>query len=178
MKYFLLLFILLINFRYSIGQKNIHQKEDYNCFKRYNFSLKYRLSFYPFSKAKKVMLVSFDESFEGLPMKNKRVDISKLKEIKTLSSVQIDSFTNLLYNMSAKGNIYRLTSASCYDPRNAILFSDESGKIFEYIEICFECHRTVTSSDKVQDGITCDQKFELLKSYFAKQGIKYGVTNK
>jgi len=64
---------------------------------------------------------------------------------------------------------------ACCNPRNAVLFMDANGKVTQYIEFCFECHHYYLSSRKVENAIYCEQKYDLLKSYFLVQGIKYGT---
>jgi len=64
----------------------------------------------------------------------------------------------------------------CYNPRNAILFKDKNGKVFEFIEICFECKRVRESSEKISLGQMCDQKLDMIKDIFKKAGIEYGIT--
>lgn len=152
------------------------QDKKYNCEKRFNFTLKERLTNYPFNIAKNVMLVSFDDTLDYLPIKNDTVCLSKLAEIKTLSNIEIDSLTSLLYNIGVKGNRYSYTPAACYSPRNAILFLNSDGKAFEFIEICFECQRTRESSKKIYNGISCNQKFDILKYFFAQKGIGKGTS--
>jgi hypothetical protein len=153
------------------------QDTKYNCTERYHYSLKERLSHYPFNIATNVMLVSFNENYHGLPIKHDTVCILKLKEKKLLNSVQVDSLTSILYNIGQKGNVFKLTMASCYEPRNAILFINAKGKAVQFIEICFACGRTKESDEKIDNGITCNQKLELIRSFFIKQGIKYGAAH-
>lgn len=64
----------------------------------------------------------------------------------------------------------------CYNPRNAILFLDIDNKVFEFIEICFECDKTEESSDKVNLGIMCNQKLDMVKEFFKEVGVEYGIT--
>ena len=174
MKYFFYIFILTICSS-SYGQKGAKTTEHYNCIRKFNLTLKERLQYYPFNVATKIMLVSFTETEENLFYKKDSIEISKFKETKTLSNEQIDSLTNLLYNIGVKGNVFKFTPAACFFPRNAILFLNSNEKVFEFIEICFECHRTATSSERINDGISCEQKFDLIRSYFRRQGIEYGV---
>ena len=155
----------------SFGQTD----KNYDCLNKSNLTLNERLNFYPFNIAKQVMLVSFDSSLAELPSNASKIDLSKFKETKILESTQIDSLTFLLYNLGSKGNSFQYVPASCYFPKNAILFLDVNKKVVEYIEICFECKKTRESSHKVQNGISCNQKFDIIKSYFARQGIKHGI---
>ena len=49
-------------------------------------------------------------------------------------------------------------------------------KVFEFIEICFECDRTRESSNRVSLGTGCNQKLQLIRNYFKAVGINFGVT--
>ncbi|MBO9675935.1 MAG: hypothetical protein J7577_21000 [Sphingobacteriaceae bacterium] len=125
-----------------------------------------------------------EEVYHALLEKNKKLDLTRLKEKKVLSALEVDKLTNILYNFGytstksykglliAKSDGYR-----CYEPRNAIAFLDENGLITEYIEICFECQRSKVSSEKISIGELCENKFELIRKYFHTIGIKYGTTN-
>ena len=151
-----------------------------------------RANNYPFNNARQIQLVSFKSSYDSvwgqyykdsLPRENDTVVYSKLFEIKTLSHSQIDTLTDLIYNYDnkfdyrPKGKVYFTgTSMNCYNPRNAILFIDKDKKVFEFIEICFECDKFNSSSDRVSFGTDCNQKLELIKSFFHNIGIEYGIT--
>jgi hypothetical protein len=155
-------------------------------------SLAERLKRYPFDKTKNVQLVSFKSSYntetgeyyrDSLPRMNDTVCYSKLFEIITLIPSQVDRLTDLIYNYNfkfkyePKGDVYFIKSLmACYNPRNAVLFLDKDNKVFEFIEICFECERTETSSEHVNFGTNCNQKLLLIKDFFKKSGIQYGVS--
>jgi hypothetical protein len=161
---------------YRSSISSFAQDEAYNCVKRYNYPLAERLKNYPFLVAADVMLVSFHDSIRRLPMQDNKVLISKLSETRILNSIEIDSLTSLLYNYAVKGDTFSYTPATCYIPRNAILFINARGEAFEFIEICFECNRTRLSSTSINDGISCQAKFSLLKKFFAELGIRYGIS--
>jgi len=174
MKLFFTLFIITTSYS-TFGQKK--SPPDFNCYRYSKFSPKQKQQYYPFNTTSKVVFVSFEESESELNYKNKSVGDFKFKEVKILETSQIDSLIDLLYNISVKGNVFKFTPRSCYSPRNAILFLNSKNKIFEFIELCFECYRTRTSSPQINDGIACDQKFNLIRAYFKKQGIQYGTDN-
>lgn len=164
----------------------------HDCARVKSWPLSERLKLYPFNKATQIQLVSFKSRYDtavgeyykdSLPHMNDTVCYSKLFEVKTLISTQVDTLTDLIYNYGfkfkykPKGKVYFIGAISqCYHPRNAILFLDKDNKLFEFIEICFECERTRISSDKVSFGTDCNQKLQLIKSFFKDTGIKYGVT--
>jgi hypothetical protein len=101
-----------------------------------------------------------------------------VKEYKDLSSAGIDSLTDILYNVGytpVKGEIMGSTGPSCYEPQNAILFYDAKGKVTNYIELCFHCHRYLYSSSQTRAIDYCSQKFDMLKRYFSYQGINFDM---
>jgi len=154
-----------------------------NCQYRYKYSVEERLKIYPFSKASKVQLVSFTKTpYSGMnsliPLKNGRVDQAKLKESITLSNLQIDSLTSILYNVSYRGPFFTEVDVKCYNPRNAILFIDTTGKEFAFIELCFECMKHRLSSKRINPGDFCEQKYDLLENYFKDAGIRFGTIEK
>jgi len=164
------------------------ERRNHDCIRRYKMSFSNRLRKYPFNIASQIRLVSYlaqplskDNpeilSHTGLPIENDTICYSKLNEIVTLRLGQIDTLTDILYNVGFRGPTFIITSIQCYEPRNAILFIDSKGKTVEYIEICFGCDKTRESSEKIPVGEFCKQKFEILRKYFLKAGVKYGTSN-
>jgi hypothetical protein len=156
------------------------EEDNHNCIETKKYTPEERMRFYPFDVSSTIKIVSFDnlgDSAMGheLPMKGDQVDFSRITEQKTLKREEIDQLTNILYNVSYKGDIFYLWGTGCYNPRNAILFYDSSGRLLEFIELCFECHKTRLSSDKISLGDLCDQKSDLLKSFFLTLGIEIGT---
>lgn len=196
---FLLATLLLAQYA-TIGQKNklvipgpkqLSKKEaeaedrNHNCIKKNATSFTTRLKKYPFNLSSQVQLVSFKRDTinskqgdirDSLPRMNDTICYSKLYEVKNLTLVQVDQLTDILYNYGYSGPIHIGYSSNCYIPRNAILFLDNNGKVIEYIEICFECSETRQSSSKISLGDMCEQKMEMLKGFFKKVGVEYGVT--
>lgn len=184
----LLLFIPLI----SIGQKKVKSgivefKEDYGLFgKKYNLSFSKRLQKYPFNLAHQIKLVSFD--YDVVPIKDTiyynpimprlhyTICRTSFSEIKSLNYLQVDNLTNILLNYGyiRKPTIIEFTK--CYEPRNGILFLNEKGKVFEFIEICFGCKRlTYSYNDKATNDFE-KPKFKVLREFFVKNGLEYGIT--
>jgi len=189
-------YLLLIITSTCYGQKKknhlpsptqIERIEEINnsCIKKFNKSFTNRLKNYPFNISTQVQFVSFISTMtedgekinfnDSLPRLNDTICYSKLHEIKTLTFSQVDKLTDIFYNYSYKGNSNTIKSLSCYNPRNAILFLDNKGKVIEFIEVCFECRKTEESSDKISLGDMCEQKIYMLKNLFKKVGIEYGV---
>ena len=202
MKNFILTFTALIIFLFSYGQKikrskNLppgvpsaaelaKERRNHDCVQRYKRPLSERLKHYPFNLSKTIKLVSYfaqpssqDSTIfvhNGLPLDFDTVCYSKLNEIITLNSAQIDTLTNILYNTGFRGNTFIVTEIKCYEPRNAILFIDSLVKTFAYIELCFGCDKYEVSSNKIYFGEVCKQKFDLLRHFFLSAGVYYGTS--
>jgi len=146
------------------------------------FSLEKRFAFYPFNKSYQIKVVSFGLQLDSnqrkhpdyykLPTLNDTICISKLDDIQTLSLTQIDTLTDILYNECSRWNIRNYNEAGCYFPRNAILFYDKEGKVFEYMEICFECIRINISNSKMRKPDVCDYMYKDLEAFFKRIGVR------
>lgn len=146
------------------------------------FSLSKRLSFFPFNKATQIQLVSFglktngserkDQQNHGLPITGDTINFRQLDQRKSLTMTEIDSLSDLLYNTCTRWKNFERSKMGCFNPRNAILFFDTAGKVFEYIEICFECHDFKVSSKKVKTFEECDPFYEEAKAYFNRLGLE------
>ncbi|MEO6521745.1 MAG: hypothetical protein ABIN91_08705 [Mucilaginibacter sp.] len=173
---------------------------EYNaqCVHRNKYSAAQRLRFYPFNKAVQVKLVAFyglsdpnvqvfvDSVAQKAPKKinywkypfnGNETDTTQFIEVKLLNKVQVNKLTDILYNIDQRAIDYNIiyNQYACYEPRNAIVFTNSKGKIFAHIEICFECRKISTRPEKMNIGGYCEGKLDLLKSYFASSGIIYGV---
>ncbi len=170
---------------------------DINKSKKINFtkySLNERVNFYPFNTTSKIVVVSFDKQVKkidssdwklgksaykdytgdikyGLPFLNDTICFSKLTQTRILNSNQVDSLTDILYNTCYRWTITEENPAMCYLPHNAILFFDNNDKIFDYIEICFDCHQFKYSSKKIEKFEQCDFAVVELKKYFKQMGL-------
>lgn len=163
------------------------EQRNHQCARKNNYSFSDRIKHFPFNLATQIQLVSFPggidtselqamQDLDSLPRLNDTVCYSKLTEVKNLSFQQVDTLTDILYNYGFRGPTYTGSIPLCYNPRNAILFLDSAGRVFEYVEICFECKETKESSETISLGEMCDQKMDMLKNFFKTAGIKYGTT--
>ncbi|HTD41376.1 MAG TPA: hypothetical protein VK671_12195 [Mucilaginibacter sp.] len=167
-------------------------KKHNQCFNSHKYNEEQRRAFFPFNTATTVKLISFtygDVVYTPVAVNNFSIDYSKVRESKILSSIGIDSLTDILYNVGftpvkrpkyKKGEVHELwiddsRSMCIFQPRNAILFIDSTGKVTQYISICFTCHQYYLSSRKIKYTVNCENKYELLKNYFLSQGIQYGT---
>jgi hypothetical protein len=165
-------------------------RDNYRCKHVQKYTPEQRRRFYPFSEAREIKMASFDSKPASqvgkqvengtpnhvLPVKNGMVDIDRLSEIKTLSAADIDSLTDILYNVTYRGTVSQPAGSGCYNPRNVIVFMNSAGKPFEYLELCFECSAHRSGSGKLVTGDFCDGKYELIKDLFIRAGIKQGTT--
>ena len=145
------------------------------------YSLQRRLSFYPLNECAQIQIVSFglqldsnQRTVEGnyqLPKLNDTVQVSKLDQTICLNLKQVDTLTDILYNECARWTIAEYTQTGCYYPRNAILFIDKLGKVFEYMEICFECLQVKVSSSNAVKPDLCRYMYADLKSFYERNGL-------
>lgn len=177
--------IFLLKLPFILFGQNIDKEMLKNkCQHRNLYAVEQRNSFYPFNKASKILLVSFkcipqevvgDDTLciATFPIENKKVAMNKMHETIYLNKSQTDALTDLLYNVGYREKPTIRTIIKCYYPHNAILFMDDRNNVFEYIELCFTCQRNVVSSERIETGEFCTEKYELLKLLFKKFGIKY-----
>ncbi|MBK8521301.1 MAG: hypothetical protein WAT20_00820 [Ferruginibacter sp.] len=149
------------------------EKKNHNCIHKNRISFSKISKQYPYNQTSQIQLVSFTDRY--LPMLNDSVDYSKLSEVKTLNLKQIDTLTDILYNVGFGGTILLIEEMNCYSPRNAILFLNASGKQFAFLELCFECEDFRSSSENIKFGDKCNQKFPMLKKLFKNAGIVHGI---
>jgi hypothetical protein len=170
-----------------------------NCSYEQRINEKQLLKQFPFNKAKEIRLVSFENStYDSL--ENRRwyseslirqykynekrwrydstvIDTVKWEEEKILDRAETLQLADILFNIGfyKRPTILEEWENGCYSPRNALAFYDSKGELFSMIEICFECEAIRTAPDKMNIGDMCTGKFDLLKKFFIKSGIKYGT---
>jgi hypothetical protein len=178
-------------------------KEHFNdCVFTNKYTIAQRLKRYPFSKATKILTMSYDGTGEpnteitangdtldaithkkysehrphALHFDNSTLNHASIFEMKRLTPKQINRLTNILYNTDYRiPNNYAHPGYSCFNPRNALIFYDKNGKVFDYLEICFECDRIESKSNRIYFNSSCTQGLDLVKKFLIDVGIKYGT---
>ncbi|WP_379969455.1 hypothetical protein [Epilithonimonas sp. UC225_85] len=214
--YFVLIFILCSVFIFGQKRKNSYKKNpiaelnDYsrsesNIDKNYKpTSFGLRIKNYPFNKATKIKIVSYNLEFAKQtigrvppPPPKTKDDSIKLKEFynlpnsvdfreivesqsekdaeqsKILNLTEISRLTHILFNTCSKYFTGLSSRSGCFFPRNAVLFYDENDKIFEIMEICFECGGIETYPNKFFDWQeACEYIYPDLEKFFNENGLK------
>lgn len=156
------------------------------CLKTDLLSVAERNKKYPFNKATRIELISFTDTGAilsiPLPVKDGRLDQSKIVDQKILHTAQINKLTDILFNVG-RTPIPNLkytehVGSGCYVPRNGIVFLDSNERVFAYIEICFECQQHRFSSKRIKPWDDCEQKHDMLRHFFAELGIKFGTSER
>ena len=96
------------------------ERKNSECVRTKEFSPDNRLSHYPFNTSAGVLLVSFDTAEDSvfwhrLPIKENRIDFSKITEKRLLGTEQIDSLTDIFYNYGYRGEIYTLEGKKIFN---------------------------------------------------------------
>ncbi|WP_214226163.1 hypothetical protein [Pedobacter sp. B4-66] len=176
----------------SIANWEKDYKEEYsNCAYYSKYTAKQRLAKYPFSKAAKVLAVSYkyrgfgqepedkqdNSPRKGLYVNNGVLDTTTLIEIKQLSKKQINELTSLIFNTDYKKRdaTHLVSFGKCFEPRNAFIFLSANDQVLDYIEICFTCNQNQSSSNKIDIGVLCTQKYQMFSNYFKNIGVVYGT---
>lgn len=144
---------------------------------RYNrkYSDSIRKTFYPFNKYKTVKLVSFRFHQNNLPIKGNSLVKDSLVESKTLSAMEINILTDILYNNSLRKENVPYDHLCVFQPRNAILFFDANDSLRESILICFHCMDYRKSSEIVNFGDECEMKIKKLHTFFISKQVLFGT---
>lgn len=186
MKKLFSLFLIIFSI-FSFGQKKYSTNEIMNS--------------HPFNKATKVKIISYNIDFQNdmpLPMRQiegqDSLEIKKMIEdqkkpiqlnsiigkenmdgidkSKTLNYIEIFKLSKLLYNTCGKftTNVRRIST--CFFPRNAVLFYDENDKVFDFLEICFQCEGVEFYSEKsIAINNMCNNFYSKIEAYFIKKGF-------
>jgi hypothetical protein len=158
---------------------------------------------FPFNVAKKVVLVSYpDLSSYSSSAENAEAEFVGKKLSFTIDGynehmyllneevVLNEGWTNQLSHVLVNFTLNEIpqplivANSSCCQPRNAILFYDDTGTIICCYEICFTCAATVMMPDP--EGLNgyanaedCTfKRLDELKTIFRNNGITYGIDEK
>lgn len=156
------------SFPHGISSKPSDEKHeaDLSCQYTNQYSSQKRRSFYPFNKAKRIEVLSFEESVDTYPISK-----NEIRDSIILSYQQINKLTTIFYNYSYPREIVAM---KCYMPRHKIIFYNSHNQPFAYIEFCLEC-KQVRHSEKIDLGAFCPEKWEMLRSFFQNIGVSYGL---
>ncbi len=128
---------------------------------------------YPFDSAKTIKLVSFKVN----PLVGNKFDETKVIESvsldENLKTILIDILVN--YKTTPEDVVF------CYEPRDAILFTNAKNELMGYINLCFVCKTSFEQSLRQTHfflGVNCPEKWHLLKLIFGAAGITYGISCK
>jgi hypothetical protein len=153
------------------------------CDSSLNMPFSERVKVYPFNRAVSIQFVAYrgtsvDDGYnsDGMPIQDSVICFEDLLEVKTLTLKQVEYFSDLVVNQRASHMDSIVAIADCYDPRNGILFFDADGKVFEYVDICFECSHVYGKNYRDPFGAFCSNKFSLIRDLFEEVGIEYGIT--
>ena len=117
------------------------EEQNHNCLHRNKYSRLERLQFYPFNKASYIKIVSFNGAridssqtpphrTSGLPRKNDTICYKAIYESANLTAAQLDSLTNILYNVGYSGPVHSISENDCFNSRNAIVFLNKKAKFW------------------------------------------------
>lgn len=167
-------------------------------------SFENRIKNFPFNKATKVKIVSYNLDFKKEPIyvpphpkdsvaieeyaKRKfpvnisdiiSGDFKGISQHKNLNISEIKELTNILYNTCGKYSTGIYSEAGCFFPRNAILFYDESDSVFAHLEICFQCGTKQENPKGILSSETmCNEIDEPLENFFNKIGVSTAYSGK
>lgn len=163
-----------------------------------------RNKMFPFSMAKKVLLISFIDAEsimlnegglanDSLGFTSRGYKIEKVFNLKKVDSLKryekynatkivkltddkINFLSNLLVNYKIKINKYPfpVSDVKCYTPRNAVLFLDETETVISVLEICFECHKYYLFPDPYETQDTLGVECDQKINYFKELFINNG----
>ncbi|AZA85317.1 hypothetical protein EG349_00155 [Chryseobacterium shandongense] len=185
----LLFFVFIVVFSISYSQKKFSTNEIFNTS--------------PLQKAVKVKIISYNINFISevrtpLPPIGGKIDSAVIKriienqkfpislknsienedlvgidEMKILNFKETFDLFKLLYNTCGKFPNQLRSVSMCFFPRNAILFYDENDKVFDFLEICFECQRMEPlSEESTEINDVCDNFYSNLEKFFQSKGLQ------
>jgi hypothetical protein len=155
---------------------------DRDCVRRDMYTEAQRLGFFPFNVADSIKLVSFRYHDNDYPVLNDNTkgdslhyNADSLIEQRLLDRSEINQLTDILYNYGPKKDHHIGYENECFEPRNAVLFIDKTGRLKAYMLICFHCRHFESSGNSHWPWDNCGQKSEMIHQFFIKAGIKFGT---
>lgn len=98
---------------------------------------------------------------------------NRVEQSKTLNLTEISKLTHILFNTCNKYFITERSQSGCFFPRNAVVFYDDNDKIFEIMEICFECGGIETYPNKFFNWReSCEYIYPELEKFFNDNGLE------
>jgi hypothetical protein len=135
---------------------------------------------FPFSKADKIELVSYDLRQDSYGNRDLVSDgtfsVDSIRQRVVLDGNQRDSLFSILYNFKAVPAGIESSQADCYNPRHSIVFYQKN-KAMAFLEICFECGGTKQTAG-VDFGPFCPEKLCMLQRFFKASKADVGIDDK
>ena len=151
-------------------------------------TLKQRHAFPVFKQASQIQLVSFcltdkliETEVQGccdlyedcfIPVYGDSIAYTQMGQVKNLTLSETDTLTDLLYNNCSRWLVRLETKSPYYRPRNGILFLNEKGKAFAFIELSFDDYAVRYSNTSIQEPDFCSQMLDCLKAFFQRMGVQ------
>ena len=101
------------------------------------------------------------------------VDFSRFDQVIKLSSEEIEQLAEISFGEKTLCIDHGEDSGDCSNEKKgfAVIFFNQSNEVIEIIDLCFGC-KYFSASKGFLLGWMCNEKFEALKEYFLKIGIK------
>ena len=101
------------------------------------------------------------------------VDFSRFDQVIKLSSEEIEQLAEISFGEKTSCIDHGEDSGDCSNEKKgfAVIFFNQSNEVIEIIDLCFGC-KYFSASNGFLLGWMCNEKYEALKEYFLKIGIK------
>ena len=142
------------------------------------------LNKYPFNKAATIMIAEFiDAKFindtlsavtcREIPKSDNKVNVGKFEKTVKIYKSDYQNLANIIFAKPLEvSDVNKITDKDYNEHGYAILFFDESGNVFEYIQFCYNAKIVYLSFPHSQLMNGDYSKFSLLKKLFLDNGIK------
>ena len=137
---------------------------------------------YPFNKSTSIMIGEFIDSEKisdtlwkvtcrEIPKINKKVNVAEFENLKKLYSSEYPKLAKIIFENETKISEGIIKEKSYNEFGYAILFFNETGQVFEYIQFCYNSKITYSSFPQSKLKNFDWDKFNLLKQLFKDNGI-------